>query len=161
MKKIGTLVVVVVPVALVALVALPIFIDQPFGSQTPATLAAAFTMRRWSPAITMLGAFGMLGLVAFLWRHSRGGLARAGLALSLAVTLGATWFAYQNPFEWMFNPLAQPRYVAVADATFIDDADLVLAVTVADDAAAYPIRQLAYHHLINDRIGRTPAVVTY
>lgn len=76
-------------------------------------------------------------------------------------TLGATWFAHQNPFEWMFNPLAAPRYAAVADATFVDDGDLVLAVAVDDDSAAYPIRQLAYHHLINDRIGRTPAVVTY
>ena len=44
---------------------------------------------------------------------------------------------------------------------FVDPNDLVLAVSADGDAAAYPIRQMAYHHLVNDRIGRTPAVVTY
>ena len=61
----------------------------------------------------------------------------------------------------MFNPLPQPQFVAAAQATFVDPNDLVLAVSVDGDAAAYPIRQMAYHHLVNDRIGRTPAVVTY
>ena len=51
---------------------------------------------------------------------------------------------------------ARPR-----TASFVEPDDLVLAVRVGDDAAAYPIRQMAYHHLVNDRIGRTPAVVTY
>jgi len=37
----------------------------------------------------------------------------------------------------------------------------VLAVRVGDDAAAYPIRQMAYHHLVNDRIDHRPVVVTY
>ena len=46
-------------------------------------------------------------------------------------------------------------------AGFVDPDDLVLAVRVGDDSAAYPIRQMAYHHLVNDRIGHTPAVVTY
>ena len=61
----------------------------------------------------------------------------------------------------MFNPLPRPSFVAAGAASFLEPGDLVLAVRVGDDAAAYPIRQMAYHHLVNDRIGRTPAVVTY
>jgi hypothetical protein len=73
----------------------------------------------------------------------------------------AAWLARQNVFEWMFNPLPQPAFVSARGASFLEPGDLVLAVHVGDDAAAYPIRQMAYHHLVNDRIGRTPAVVTY
>jgi hypothetical protein len=152
---------VLVPLALAALVAVPVLIDQPFGTQTDWTMAAAFAMRRWSPLVTLLGALAVAAVVATSWRRWRGPVVRIGMVVSCAVTLAAVWSARQNPFEWMFNPLDQPRYVRAADATFVDDADLVLAVHIEDDAAAYPIRQLAYHHLVNDRIGLTPAVVTY
>jgi hypothetical protein len=152
---------VLIPAALVALVAVPILIDQPFGAQSDRTLAFAFAMRRWSPLVSIVAALTLLGVVVSSWRERRGWLARAGWAVSLAVTLGAAWVAWQNPFEWMFNPLAQPQYVPASRASFVDAGDLVLAVTRDGDAAAYPIRQIAYHHVINDRIGRTPAVVTY
>ncbi len=152
---------VLAPLALAGLVAIPILIDQPFGAQTAQSLAVAFVMRRWSPLATLIAVFVVSGLVLRFWRQWRRPLARTGLVLSLAVTLGAAWAARQNPFEWMFNPLDEPRYVAADAATFATDSDLVLAVTLDGDAAAYPIRQLAYHHMVNDRIGRTPAVVTY
>lgn len=152
---------VLVPLALVALVVVPILIDQPFGSQSALSMALAFTMRRWSPVVTLVSALGATGLVLAGWRRWRSPLARAGLTMVLLVTAGTVWFARQNPFEWMFNPLAQPRFVAADAAPFVSDADLVLGVTIDGDAAAYPVRQLAYHHVINDRIGRTPAVVTY
>jgi hypothetical protein len=148
------------PVALVAFVVVPFLIDQPFSTQTPFTLAAAFAMRRWSPLVTAVGVVSMLALGLRAWPGARP-LGRAGVALAVAVTVSTAWFARENPFEWRFNPLADAQYVGVADARFLTDADLVLSVTVGDDAAAYPIRQLAYHHLVNDRIGRTPAVVTY
>jgi hypothetical protein len=79
----------------------------------------------------------------------------------LVATAAALGFSLQNPFEWLFNPLRQPAFVPARAAAFVEPGDLVLAVRVGDDAAAYPIRQMAYHHLVNDRIGRTPAVVTY
>jgi len=51
--------------------------------------------------------------------------------------------------------------VAARDSTWVEPNDLVLAVSRDGDAAAYPIRLIAYHHIVNDRIGRTPSVVTY
>jgi hypothetical protein len=148
------------PIALAALVIVPLALDQPFSAQTPRVMALVFALRRWSPFVTAAGAAAMLAILIVSWRRSRL-LARASLVVALLVSVAAAWFARQNPFEWMFNPLSRPTFVAARAATFVEPDDLVLAVRVGDDAAAYPIRQMAYHHVVNDRIGRTPAVVTY
>jgi uncharacterized membrane protein len=150
-----------IPIALIAIVALPLVLDQPFGSQTARTLETIYTMRRWSPLVTVLGVAALAVLAAISLRRRRTRLALAGFGGVLTLAIAAAWFARQNPFEWMFNPLPRPQFVAAAQASFVDPNDLVLAVSVDGAAAAYPIRQMAYHHLVNDRIGRTPAVVTY
>ena len=150
-----------ITIALVALVVLPLVLDQPFGSQTARTLEAVYAMRRWSPIVTVLGLAALAVLAAISLRRRRTWLALVGFGGVLTLAIAAAWFARQNPFEWMFNPLPRPQFVAAAQASFVDPNDLVLAVSVDGDAAAYPIRQMAYHHLVNDRIGRMPAVVTY
>jgi hypothetical protein len=148
------------PIVMIGVAALPLALDQPFGAQTPRLMAVVYALRRWSPLLTGAGAAAMLVITCVAWRRSRVP-ARAALVIGLVVTVATAWFARQNPFEWMFNPLSRPAFVAARAATFVEPGDLVLAVRVGDDAAAYPIRQMAYHHLVNDRIGRTPAVVTY
>jgi Protein of unknown function (DUF3179) len=158
LRRIAT---VLIPIALIAIVALPLVLDQPFGSQTSRTLETVYTMRRWSPLVTVLGVAALAVLAAISLRRRRTRLALAGFVGVLTLAIAAAWFARQNPFEWMFNPLPRPQFVAAAQASFVDPNDLVLAVSVDGAAAAYPIRQMAYHHLVNDRIGRTPAVVTY
>ena len=75
--------------------------------------------------------------------------------------LAATWFARQNHFEWMFHPLTQTAYARTTDAGFVADADMVLAVEKKGEAVAYPVRQMAYHHLVHDVVGGTPIVATY
>ena len=150
-----------IPIALIALVVLPLALDQPFGTQTARTLEAIYAMRRWSPIVTVLGLAALAVLAAISLRRRRTWLSLVGFAGVLTLAIAAAWFARQNPFEWMFNPLPRPQFVAAAQASFVDPNDLVLAVSVDGAAAAYPIRQMAYHHLVNDRIGRTPAVVTY
>jgi hypothetical protein len=37
----------------------------------------------------------------------------------------------------------------------------VLAVENHGEAVAYPIRLMAYHHVVHDRVGGTPIVATY
>ena len=139
---------------------LPLFIQRPFEAQTPGLMAIAYELRRWGPVLTV--ALGLL-TIAFAWSAGRRARwwAKALLVLPPAVAIGAAWFTFQNPFEWIFNRLPDVRYAAVREATFVEPSDLVIAVTLDGDSAAYPIRQLAYHHMVNDRIGRTPAVVTY
>jgi Protein of unknown function (DUF3179) len=145
---------------IVAVVVVPLAIDQPFGQQTARRISIAFTLRRWAPSVT-LAAFASLAAFAIaLWRGARAAGRTFLLAASIVGAAGA-WVAWQNPFEWMFNPLRDIRFEPAASASFVDDRDLVIAVSTDGDRAAYPIRQLAYHHVVNDRIGGSPAVVTY
>ena len=75
--------------------------------------------------------------------------------------LASTWFARQNHFEWMFNPLANTAYAKSNEAAFVGENDMVLAVEIKDEAVAYPVRLMAYHHLVQDTVGGTPIVATY
>ena len=39
--------------------------------------------------------------------------------------------------------------------------DMVIAVTLGGESRAYPIREMGYHHVVNDRLHQLPIVVTY
>lgn len=138
----------------------PAWIIQPFRPQTAGGVQFALTLRRFSPLLTIVILAALAVLLAKLWRGARW-WSRALMVVALLLTTAFAWLARQNHFEWMFNPLPNPAYARAADAAFVDDADLVLAVERAGEAAAYPIRQLAYHHLVHDTVGRVPIVVTY
>ena len=61
----------------------------------------------------------------------------------------------------MFNPLHNSSYVKVADAAFVRDTDMVLALKINNEAVAYPVRLMAYHHVVQDTVGGTPICATY
>ena len=138
----------------------PAIIIQPFKPQTEKGVAVSHLIKRVSPLLTIVLLMAMFVLLFKLWRGARW-WSRSLAIMAIAVTTLATWFARQNHFEWMFNPLASPAYAAADAATFVDGADLVMAVVHNGDAAAYPVRQLAYHHLVQDVVGGLPIVVTY
>jgi hypothetical protein len=149
--------------ALIALgiVFVPAFLIRPFVPQTPDSIATAFALRRWSPMVTLLALALSIGLVVWFWVQRPRLRSKLGaLALVLPVLLAA-WLSRQNYFEWMFAPIRDPRFVRAGSADFVKPDDMVLAVHIDGDAAAYPVPQLAYHHLINDEVGRVPIVATY
>ena len=43
-----------------------------------------------------------------------------------------------------------PKFVAAADATFVDDREPVLTLDVNGDARAYPVQILVWHELVNE-----------
>jgi hypothetical protein len=65
-----------------------------------------------------------------------------------------------NYFEWMFHPIVSPGFLTASKAQ-VDAGEMVMAVHFGSDARAYPIAQMAYHHVFNDEVGATPIVVTY
>jgi hypothetical protein len=142
-----------------AVVIVPVWEIQPFRPQSPRGLEVSFILKRIAPFFTIATLIGCLLLVIKLWRGARWG--RILLTLLLVPPAVSAWFARQNQFEWMFNPLAKAGYAKAEAATFVADSDLVMAVTRNGESAAYPIRQLAYHHLVQDTVGRVPIVVTY
>ena len=149
-----------VAAAAVAVVLVPVWIIQPFRPQSPGGLQTALLLRRISPFLTVAAVL-LVGYAAVrLWRASRWWW-KGLLAVMLLLTGGSVWAARQNHFEWMFQPLHGAKYAAARAATFVEATDLVIAVTRNGEAAAYPIRQLAYHHIVQDVVGGVPIAVTY
>ena len=146
--------------SVLAAVIIPVGLIMPFKAQSQRGLAIAFTLRRWSPSLTLVAAVAVLALGVWLWRATRW-WRKPALVIALILTFAATWFARQNHFEWMFNPLPNAAYAKLSDASFMNDADMVLAVENHGEAVAYPIRLMAYHHVVQDTVGGTPLVATY
>ncbi len=159
-RKLAWVVLLLATAGVLAIVIAPVFIILPFRAQTPDGLRLALTLRQWSPIAALAASILVLLLMVFLWRGSRW-WRKTLLVLAFSLTLPPVWFARQNHFEWMFNPLSNPSYARASEADFIDSADYVIAVERNGDAAAYPIRQMAYHHVVHDVVGGVPIVVTY
>jgi len=146
--------------ATVAMVAIPVFVIMPFKAQTAAGVEWSYRLRSWSPVATVVATVLFLALCAKLWHGARW-LGRLTMPALLAPLLAVTWFARQNHFEWMFNPLPNADYMRAGEATSVADGDMVMAVELNGEAVAYPVRQMAYHHVINDVVGGKPITATY
>lgn len=144
-----------------AIVFIPVWIIQPFKPQTTRGVELSYLLRRFSPWITVVSLVLGFFLMVKLWLGARRWWKKALLVVILIPILTATWFARQNHFEWMFNPLANAAYAKANAAAFVAAEDIVLAVKINGEAAAYPVRLMAYHHLVEDVVGGTPIVATY
>jgi hypothetical protein len=65
-----------------------------------------------------------------------------------------------NYFEWMFHPVNNPQFES-ASSSKLDKGEMILAIRHGSDARAYPIREMAYHHILNDDLDGVPVAVTY
>jgi hypothetical protein len=151
-----------------ATVVVPVFILRPFSPQTARGVEIAYRLREASPFVTPVAALLVLYLAGALWmaasrrRRLTRWLGRLALAPVVALSLGAAWLARQNHFEWMFGPLTRPEYARVSEAAaLVDEADMVIGVKLHGDAVAYPVRQMGYHHIVNDQVGGVPVASTY
>jgi len=142
-------------------VVIPAWLIQPFAPQTYKDIRISFLLRSWSPLLTMVAVLACVLLATYVWINSKRWFARILLFVPLALVLLFTWFARQNHFEWMFKPLAERSFARASEADFVSDNDMVLAVTINGDAAAYPVRQMAYHHVVQDVVGGSPITATY
>lgn len=140
---------------------IPAWFIQPFRPQTARTVAISYVLKSWSPIITTLATAVALWLSFTLWRARPGILRRLALLLVLGPALLATWFARQNHFEWMFAPISTVAYARANEADFINNKDMVMAVELNGEAVAYPVLQMAYHHIVNDVVGGRPITATY
>jgi hypothetical protein len=159
-RRMAGLVLFLIVVAAVAMVFVPVWLIRPFVPQTPGGLAVAFALRRAAPVATALALVAGLALLVSLWRGGRW-WSRTLAVLALVPLGAAAWFSHVNIFEKMFAPMKDARFAAADAADWVEKVDPVLAVDHDGDAAAYPIRQLAYHHIVQDVVGGVPVAVTY
>jgi hypothetical protein len=150
-----------VAAVLFAWVAIPAVLIHPFRPQTPFDVALAYELRRQAPAVTLAGFVLLIALLAIASRRIERWWQWPPLVLLAVVGGFAAWFARQNHVEWMFHPLPDPTYAPATLARFVDDRDMVVAIDVKGDAVAWPVRQMAYHHIVEATVGGLPVVSTY
>ena len=144
-----------------ALVLTPIGILMPFQPQSPDGVRLSYHLRAWSPRLTAV-LLGLGLLTAFVvWRRTRSGWRKGMAALPVALLAGSAWLARQNHFEWMYQPLSDPAFTSADGPHGAEADDLVLGVAAGGEASAYPVRALAYHHVVNDTVGGRALVATY
>ncbi len=142
-----------------ALLVYPLSIIQPFKHQEQGALERALWVFRIAPGTTLILALAAVGLAIWSWR-GRGRVTRTALAGLVFVACGAAVAARINVFELMFHPAGSPAFVSVAKAK-VDATDMLVTVALNGDARAYPIREMGYHHVVNDIVGGVPIVATY
>lgn len=144
-----------------AFIFIPVYLIQPFAPQTERGLAISYFLKTWSPIVTLLMAVGVIGLVVVAWMNSKRWYSKVPLVLPIFLSFLFAWFAQQNHFEWMFNPLASSDFAKASTVDFVKDDEMVLAVKINGDAVAYPVSLMAYHHIAQDVVGGTPITATY
>ena len=138
----------------------PVWLIKPFKAQTSRGVEISYALRRWSPLFTVAALLCGLALVAYLWRGGRW-WSKTAMVVLLVPLAAFAWFARQQYFEWMFRPLASAAHASAREVDFVKDDEMVLAVEVNGDAVAYPVRQLAYHHIVEDTVGGAALAATY
>jgi len=163
-----------------AVIGVPVWLVQPFAPQTIDGLSWSWTLRKIAPLVTAAGLGASLLLAAFLWNSprvaprpvaprrrwrrllpSRLAWRRIAIVVPLLCVAAAAWFARQNHFEWMFRPIPDPAFVTIDKATDLKPYEPIIGVALADEALAFPITRIGYHHLVNTTLGRVPIVATY
>jgi hypothetical protein len=137
----------------------PALIIRPFRFQSPRALNFAMAVRQQGPAWTLLIGAATVILAAVLWR--RVSLwKRVLLGAGVCLVVVSAVMSRVDYFEWMFHPIRVAGFEA-ADHAKLDSSEMVMAVRFGSDARAYPIRAMAYHHVLNDVVGGVPIAVTY
>jgi uncharacterized protein DUF3179 len=137
----------------------PALIIRPFKFQSSRALNFAMVVRQHAPIWSLIVAAVAVVLAVILWhRVSLWKRILVGTAACLVVISAA--MTRVDYFEWMFHPVLVPGFEA-ADHAKLDSSEMVLAVRFGSDARAYPIRAMAYHHILNDIVGGVPVAVTY
>jgi len=126
------------------------------GSQESNSISLAYFLYEWRWVFRIV--FGLLliiGLLKSSWK--RKWVPFIPIALVLVVV-------YMTNFVMAADHMFyQPQKYLLADAAHnkIDSARLVLGVVQNNEAKAYPIQLIGYHHQVQDTIGGKPMLITY
>ena len=137
----------------------PAFIIRPFRYQHPRTLLWAMEIRQRAPLVSLLCLIVSFVLIAILWQSSSKWRKAVLSLVAIAVTFSAV-MSRLNYFEWMFHPVDSAKFDTESSSK-LGAEEMILAVRYGADARAYPIREMAYHHILNDVVGGVPIAVTY
>jgi len=137
----------------------PAFIVRPFHYQSARALSLALAIKKAAPWPTLILAVASAPLALLLWRRVTR-RRRILLVLGVVLAAAAAVMVRINYFEWMFHPVPQAGFESI-DHAKLADSEMVMTVRFGADARAYPIRAMAYHHVLNDVVAGVPIAITY
>jgi hypothetical protein len=141
-------------------VGFPMYVIRPFRAQGARELAAALVIASFRPMVTLIAVLVALVALAGYWRTQLRNRPRILAAVGAGLVSVLAVLARINVYELMFHPIDHASFSAALKSK-LDGDEKVIAVLVNGEARAYPIRDLAYHHIINDMVGKTAIVATY
>jgi hypothetical protein len=140
---------------------LRVYFIMPFpGSQTQDTVGLAWSIDRYRLALRLLGLLLVAAPLIKFWRNGR---IFGKVMLSLLILFYGTvfyFFNYRFEADRMFYQPSTVKFAGAADNTIAAN-KLVIGVVVNNEAKAYPIQLIGYHHQVRDSFGTTPVMITY
>ncbi|NJL56901.1 DUF3179 domain-containing protein [bacterium] len=67
----------------------------------------------------------------------------------------------RSPFPLPFVTLDRPEMVAAESVDWLEPNDLVIGLEIEGVARAYPVKQMGFHHAVNDQINGRPYTVNF
>ena len=136
----------------------PMYVIRPFRAQGPTELDSALLILRLRPYLLTVCLLTSLLAAKSAWPETRPRqLALAAIPLTIAIAFG---LSRVNVFELMFHRIDAPTFQPAAQTT-LEATEKLLAIAINGAARAYPVRALAYHHIVNDTLAGVPLVGTY
>lgn len=128
------------------------------GSQQINSLDAAYFLYKWRWVFRILfGVMIVVGLLKAKW-HRRG---KWALIVPLGVLAAVIYMAnFKMAADAMFRQPKQLVFAGVSDNK-VDLERLVIGVVINDEAKAYPVQFIGYHHHLQDVVGGKSILVTY
>jgi Protein of unknown function (DUF3179) len=143
------------------LVAYPLYVIQPFRAQGARELMLALAVSRLRPVLTVISALAAVAAAIAYWRGQASMRGRVMVAAGAVLVCVLAVLARVNVYEGlMFHAVDHPEFTAVKDAQ-LDADDKLIVIKIGGAARAYPIREMGYHHVVNDVVGGTALVATY
>src|SRR5262249_24348287 len=130
-----------------------IWILRPFVHHTPWLIALVQTLRAIGPITTAVS----LGIAVVVLISGR---LKWSWLLLIPLAAGA-FMAPVHSFYWVFAPSCDVEIVPIATLPEIAPTDMAIGVSVDWRSRAYPVRLLAYHHMLNDQLGSSALLPTY
>ena len=134
---------------------------MPFpGSQQQDTVGLAWSIDRYRLLFRLLGLLLVAAPLVQFWRKGR---VFARVMLSVLVIFYCTvfyFFNYRFEADKMFYQPSTVRFANAADNKIAAN-KLVIGVVINNEAKAYPIQLIGYHHQVRDSFGSTPVMITY
>jgi hypothetical protein len=158
---------------LLAIEILRVYFIMPFpGSQHSNTIGLAYFIDHNRIWLRMVGVLLIAWPLYSYWQGRRSPYgsgsprrsnlgARIGLSV-LILFYGVIFYFFNFRFEAdkMFYQPGSKTFAGAA-ASKISPNKLVIGVVVGNEAKAYPIQLIGYHHQVRDTIGNTPVMITY